>query len=345
MIINHRSAWLRSLALSVVAALLCINAASFAPAAHAAQKDKKEKKGKKAKGSGPTEAGKPMIWQDRGDVSKLDLIHGIGGPDRMPKPPFTFVKEDVSGTNPKVRVTDANGATWNVKFDEEVHAEVAASRIVYAAGYMVEESYFIASGKIDGVSGLGRAKKFVRPDGSFSAGMFERRPEDVTRRAIPWEWTSNPFRGTKELSGLIILLAMLNNWDAKTTNNNVLGMYAGDQSTVHDWYIVADWGGTFGKMGGFLSHSKWDLKAYSSQAFIDGVSGNTLKLNYSGKLGSGLAAVPLDHAKWFAGIIGQLTDQQLRDAFKAAGATEQEVSGFSSRLRTKINELKRSVGM
>jgi hypothetical protein len=261
----------------------------------------------------------------------------------MPKPPFTFDKEDITGTNPKIKVIDANGVKWNIKFDEEVHSEVAASRIAWACGYMVEESYFVPSGRVEGVTGLGRARKFVG-SGSFTNGMFEKRPDNIARRRIPWTWDSNPFRGTKELSGLAILNTLLNNWDAKETNNNVLGMYDADGTTIREWYVVADWGGSFGKMGGFMSHNKWDLDAYNKQPFIEGVSGGTLRLHYSGKMSSSLRSVPLEHARWFAGIIGQLTDEQLRDAFKASGATPAETDGFSRRLRAKISELKAAVG-
>jgi hypothetical protein len=308
------------------------------------KKDKKSKKDKnKVPSNAPAESGTPMLWQDRGDVSSLDLYWGIGSEAGAPKAPFTFDKEDTSGTNPKIKVIDANGVKWNVKFDEEVHAEVAASRIVWAAGYMVEESYFLRSAKVNGVTGLGRAKKFVGSDGSIANAMFEKRPDTIARRRINWDWGSNPFRGTKELSGLAILCAMLNNWDAKTTNNNVLGMFADDRQTVYDWYVVADWGGTFGKMGGVFSHSKWDLDAFNKQGFVEGVSGGTLRLNYSGKGGSALKSVPLEHARWFAGIVGQLSDEQLRAAFRAAGATDAEVQGFSARLRQKIEELERAV--
>ena len=291
-------------------------------------KDKESKKSKKKNSSAPTQTGTPAIWTDRGDVSKLDLKWGIGSEEGLPKPPFTFDKEDVSGTNPKVRIKDANGTSWNIKFDEEVHGEVAASRIVWASGYMVEESYFIPSGTITGVTKLGRAAKFVGSGGNFSNGMFEKRPDDVAKRGIFWTWDSNPFRGTKELSGLVILNAMLNNWDAKNVNNNVLGMYDADGQTVKEWYIVADWGGTFGKMGGFTSHNKWDLDAFQKQAFLDGVSGGQVKLHYSGKM-SGMSSVPIDHVRWFAGIIGQLSEEQIRQAFQAAGATPAEVDGFS----------------
>lgn len=345
---------IRSTTLFALALGICLATASFVlqPTVGASgtsvtqkHKEKDSKKDKKAKkpSAAPEQPGTPAIWEDRGDISQLNLFHGIGSQEGMPKPPFQFDKEDLTGTNPKIKVIDANGVKWNIKFDEEVHSEVAASRLVWACGYMVEESYFLPSGTVNGVSGLGRARKFIGSGGSFTNGMFEKRPDDIARRRINWDWDGNPFKGSKELSGLAILNAMLNNWDAKTTNNNVLGMYDGD-GKVKDWYLVADWGGSFGKMGGFTSHTKWDLEDYNRQAFLDGVSGGHVKLHYSGKMGSSLKSVPVEHARWFAGIISQLTDTQIRDAFRAAGAAPNEIEGFSRRLRQKINELKAAVG-
>jgi hypothetical protein len=298
--------------------------------------------GKKSKAA-PLAPGTPTLWAARSEMSQLDLYWGIGGQEQAPKPPFTFDKEDLTGTNPKIKVRDANGAKWNVKFDEEVQAEVAASRIVWACGFMVEESYFVPSGKVDGVVGLTRAKKFVGADGSFTRAMFETRPDTIARRNIRWAWESNPFVGTKELSGLAILNVLLNNWDAKVDNNNVLGMVADDKTTIYDWYIQSDWGGTFGKTGGYFSHTKWSVQDFSKQAFISNVSGGRINLHYTGKMGSALKSVPVEHAKWFAGVVGQVSDKQLSDAFRAAGATDAEVTGFVGRLRQKINELKAAV--
>ena len=340
----------RQIAMVTLLAFVFITSTGLAAASSAGfdKGDKKEKKGKKNSKAteatlAPQAAGKPLLWQSR-DASNLNLFWGMGSQDRAPKPPFTFDKEDATGTNPKIKVIDANGVKWNVKFDDEVNSEVASARLVWACGYMVEESYFIRSGQVAGVKGLSRAKKFVGADGSFTNAMFERRPEEIARRNIRWSWESNPFVGSKELSGLAILVAMLNNYDAKIENNNVLGMYGEDKSSVNDWYILSDWGASFGKTGGVFSQSKWDLKDFAGQAFIDGVSGGSLKLHYSGKMGRSMRSVPVDHAKWFAGIVGQLSDDQLRDAFRAAGGTDEEVNGFAARLRQKINELKAATG-
>jgi hypothetical protein len=306
-------------------------------------KGKESTKDKKSKGepTAPTQKGAPALWEDRGDTSRLNLNLGIGSESGKPKPPFKFDKEDLTGTNPKIKVIDANGVKWNFKFDEEVHSEVAASRIAWACGYMVEESYFLPSGKVSGVSGLGRARKFIGNDGSFMNAMAEKRPENIARRAINWDWSGNPFVGTKELSGLAILNCLLSNWDAKPTNNNVLGMYD-KNGKVKDWYLVADWGGTFGKTGGFLSRSKWDLGDYSKQRFIERSKGSSISFHYSGKMNA-LHSVPREHAQWFLGVVNKLSDNQIRDAFHAAGATKTEADGFAAEIRKRINELQAAV--
>lgn len=346
---QRRSVLALALALLLIFTAVSLTTSSAAASRNATpeQKDKDKKKGKKkgkktksakAPSAAPATIGTPALWEDRGEIAELDLYYGIGSEEEMPKPPFQFKEEDMTGTNPKIKIIDANGVKWNIKFDEEVHAEVAASRIVWACGYMVEESYFFPSGQVNGVTGLGRAGKFIKANGSFKKGMFEKRPDDVARRKNPWSWSSNPFSGTKEMSGLIMLNVLVNNWDSKEENNAVLGMYDED-GKVEEWHIVADWGGSFGKTGSVLSHSKWDAGDFGKQRFIDGVKGNTVELNYSGKM-SGSRSVQLEHARWFAGIIGQLTDEQLRQAFKAAGASQGETEGFTRHLRKKINELK-----
>ena len=71
----------------------------------------------------PIQPGKPLLWADPGAVEKLDLASGVGGRTGAPKPPFTFLQESLSGSNPKVRVKDANGVEWTAKFGTEVNAE------------------------------------------------------------------------------------------------------------------------------------------------------------------------------------------------------------------------------
>src|SRR5262245_32129182 len=85
-----------------------------------------------------------VLWVDPGDVASLDFEFGVGGPERQPQPPFTFVSEDMSGTNAKVNVTDGLGTNWNVKFGKEAHSSVFCSRLLWACGYYAQTEYFIA---------------------------------------------------------------------------------------------------------------------------------------------------------------------------------------------------------
>src|SRR6187399_3314444 len=107
--------------------------------------------------------GSPVLWKSPGQISTLDLYWGPGSSSDAPQPPFRFVKEDTGGTKPKVQIVDSRDITWNVKFagasanDNEVHAEIAASRLMWALGYPVEHNYFVPEGKLDGAAGLKRA--------------------------------------------------------------------------------------------------------------------------------------------------------------------------------------------
>src|SRR3954466_11701608 len=110
---------------------------------------------------------KAILWQQPAPITLDDWIWGPGGEARAPKPPFEFVEEDLQGTNAKIRVHDANGAKWTVKFGEENHSEVFVSRLLRALGFVTVPVYFVRSGVISGAHGLRRAKPFVGRNGEF----------------------------------------------------------------------------------------------------------------------------------------------------------------------------------
>src|SRR5215469_15968368 len=90
------------------------------------------------------------LWRDPGDLTRLDFGGSVGAPVSQPKPPLTFIREDMSGTQPKLFVKDANSAMWNVKFGYEVRPESFCWRVVRACGYFGEPSFFVASGQFQG---------------------------------------------------------------------------------------------------------------------------------------------------------------------------------------------------
>ena len=285
------------------------------------------------------------LWRDPAPIVKRDLRWGSGAEARAPRAPFKFVEEDKGGSQPKVTVTDAKGTTWDVKFGVEVPAELASNRIVWALGYLVEEMYHVPAGVIDGVTGLKRAAGHVAPTGAFKNARFRRVDGALRRTDEPWTFQKNPFLGSREMSGLVVLMSLINNWDIdKALNNRVIAATLPGGSSER-WFIVSDLGATFGKMGGSLGQkSKWNLKDYIAEDFIERVHEGKLHLDYEGFESEGLGEVPIEHARWFTSLVSQLTPAQLRSAFEAAGATPQEVDGYTKRFLAKVAQLQRAVG-
>jgi hypothetical protein len=284
-----------------------------------------------------------VLWSDPGPVASRDLYWGPGSEARAPKSPFTFVEEDTSGTQPKIIVTDSAGATWNVKFGPEVRAEVVANRIVHALGYFAEENYFVGAGKIEKASGLKRASSHVSPSGTFLEARFTRIDPSIAETKEEWTFHENPFVGKQELSGLLVLMTMLNNWDIRGPANNRVVRVTLPEGRQETRYLVADLGATFGRMGGMISQrSKWHLADYKSEGFIEKVDAGVVHLDYDG-FDSKMDRVPVEHARWFASLVSQLTEPQVRRAFEAAGAKPEEIEGFTKRFIEKIAELQAAV--
>lgn len=296
-----------------------------------------------------TKPGMPIVWRDPGAVEKLDFVGGPGGREGAPKPPFTFIEEDRSGTNPKIKVTDANGVKWSVKWGQEVNAEVFASRMAWAAGYFVEPSYFVPSGKIDGVKKLGRAKKYVDAGGNFTDARFEMKEKDVTKLEgeQSWRWDSNPLVETREFNGLKIIMMLISNWDNKDArdvgrgSNTAIFQYPVGE-TVESRYVVTDWGGSMGKWGCFISREKWDYKGYAQQTpeFTKGVVGGFVVWGWSGQHTKDFTEnISGFDVKWLLKYIGRISDRQIRAGLEASGATQEEIQVFSKALRDRIVQL------
>jgi hypothetical protein len=295
----------------------------FAPA-FAAQ-DKKEKK------KGPPK-GTPVLWREPADVGALDLLAGPGGEGLRPQAPFTFIKEEKGGYSKKYRVRDAQGRVWVAKVGKEAQPETAVTRLVWAAGYVTEITYLAPRATIEG-------------KGAFENVRFEARPEDV-ERSVAWRWADNPFSGKRELQGLKILMALVENWDLKDDNNRVLVASGSDGPELH--HVVSDLGATIGKTGGqngpiaFLRQVKGSRNEpgdYASDKFIEGVEAGRVRFSYDGKNKDLMQDVTVADAQWLAGILTRLSDKQLEDAFRAANYTDEEVRLLATSVRARIDQL------
>ena len=300
--------------------------------------------------------GTPVLWRNPGNMRNRDLYYGPGSAELAPKPPFRFVKEVKEGGMPKFEVEDARGTKWRVKLGPEAQAETAATRLVWAAGYNAEESYYLSRAQIDGMKKLSRGQKFVQGD-SVVGARFEPRRKDV-ERGPEWSWRKNPYKGTRELNGLKTMMVVLGNWDVFKKNNRVLH----DKNTDEARYTVTDLGATMGAVGGLGGRrSKNNVNDYSRARIVSKVEGDKVKFNYNvqprrlgwlsivyppylirqHKATTTMNTVPVQDAAWLGNRLSQLSDDQLRDAFRAAGYDRSTTDQYVRALRGRINELNR----
>src|SRR6202022_2493961 len=154
-----------------------------------------------------------VIWRDPGNISTLNLVYGAGGSEHAPDPngTYTFDKEDMEGTSPKFDVQDETGGKWRIKLGQEPQAETAATRLLWAAGYFVDEDYFLPELKVEGLTSLSRGPKSEVQPGGIVRNVRLKRKDKENKKTGNWDWDKNPFVGTREFNGLRVMMALINN--------------------------------------------------------------------------------------------------------------------------------------
>lgn len=318
--------------------------AAGAPAGkHAKDKDKPAADA----ASGPAE-----IWKDPTDWATRDLFYGPGGKDHQPHGPFTFVKEDLDGSNPKYVVRDAGGTKWKVKLGLEARPETVTTRLAWAVGYYANEDYFVRDTEIGGLpSHLHRGRKLIGPGGAVHNVRFKREPDDE-KKIGDWQWKHDPFTGSREWNGLRTLMAVFNNWDVKDDNNSV---YREGSERI---FMVSDLGTAFGSAGRSFprSRAKDNLDSYIRSKFIRKITPDTVDFETPARprfvylvdpkayfmrvhlewIGRN---IPRADAQWVGHLLARLSPIQIRDAFRAGGYSPDEIESFSRLVEDRITKL------
>lgn len=292
-----------------------------------------------------------VIWRDPGAVERLDFAAGPGGNSNRPRSPFVFLKELSVGRSPKIKVRDAGGREWVVKWGTEVKAEIIATRIAWASGYFVDSTYFVKAGRIEGIKNLGPANEYVGPDGSFKEARFELWNDGYVE-GKNWSWNKNPFLGSRELNGLKIVVMLTSNWDNKDSRDTFNGPNTAIIDHVENGrrelrYLVDDWGSTMGKWGPrYWYRDKWNCKAYSEQTaeFISGVKDGVIEWGFAGSRNVS-EGIRVEDVQWSLSFLGRITDSQIKAGLRASGATPEEVECFGSAIRRRINQMRDAVRM
>jgi hypothetical protein len=290
-----------------------------------------------------------VIWHDRGAIAALDLVGGPGGKDRGPGHLLRFIAESPDGTSPKFEVEDEHGIRWKVKLGEEAKSETAATRLLWAAGYVVDEDYYRPEIGVLGLTQLGRGQEFVSPGGMVTGARLERTGRGGT--SATWSWYENPFVGTREFNGLRVMMALINNWNLKDDNNRVFDTADGGAQ-----YGITDLGATFGRTGNTMTRSKGVAKDYAETRFIDEITPTHVDFvmqsrplfpfvfNLPGyrsrtRMESIVKHIPIADARWIGDRLGRLSPEQIGDCFRAAGFSPDEVEMYAQVVMRRIAAL------
>ena len=107
--------------------------------------------------------------------------------------------------------------------------------------------------------------------------------------------------------------------------------------------------------------TKNNLNDFLSTRFVLGIEDGAVEFDYDtrpSKLGhlsvfyppyyrgevkkeKSMRGIPVEHARWIGSLLNQLTDEQLRDAFRAANYEEEIREGYARSLRMRIDQLGR----
>lgn len=284
-------------------------------------------------------------------MERLDFTSGPGGGACIPVPPYRFLEEHLTGTQPCVSIVDAAGRRWRVKWGHEVRCETFAVRLAWACGYFAEITHFVPSGEIEGCGTLARAAACVDASGRFIEARFELDDPDVEKlfEEHSWSWSDNPFVGTRELAGLKVLLMLISNWDNKDQRDVARGSNTAIYVTrLSRWrseaqYLIVDWGGSMGRWGrAVVTRDRWDAEGFAAQTpqFVTGVAEGYVQFAYTGqRTGDARANIRVEDVAWLCRYLGRITDAQLREGLNASGATDQETESFTASLRARIDQL------
>jgi len=264
------------------------------------------------------------LWQDPGNIAARDLRWGRGGKALHPSPEteYEFKALDAVGYSAGYDVVDPQGRKWDVKTGDEGQPEVVASRLLWAIGYHQPTVYYVPDWKLKN----GPVPKPLGGRFRFSAdhdGIGE------------WSWSENPFKGTRELKGLILANLLINNWDLKTSNNKIFSVPAA--AGAQRWFVAQDIGASFGKTGWPVGNRN-SVDDYERQNFVVGVDNGRVQFDYQARHRELLEDITPDDVVWIAQLFARITDTQLADAFVAAEMPAETSERYIRKIKSKIQE-------
>src|SRR5262249_6653086 len=162
-----------------------------------------------------------------------------------------------------------------------------------------------------------------------------------------WSWFDNTCGPAQAFNGLRVLMALVNNWDLKEVNNSV------EEINGERRCLVTDLGAAFGRTGNTFVRSKSDVQDYAGSKFVAKVNADTVDLVMHNRpfvavivdpgtyrtrtrMEQITKGIPRADARWLGHILAPLSLQQIRDCFRAAGYSPEEVDSYTQVVQTRI---------
>lgn len=262
--------------------------------------------------------------------SPRDLFWGVGGQRSAPPADavYRLLAKDETGFSVSFDVTSPDGTEWSAKIGPEAQTEVVVSRILWGLGYHQPPVYYLPSWNV-GANAEPRKESEAR---------FRPKLAGLERLPDVWSWADNPFSGTRELKGLLVILLVLNSTDLKDTNNSIYDVKEplnGSAVAPGRWFLVRDLGAALGETGKLYPRRNW-LEGFEKQAFITGISESGIEFDYDGRHQELLTMIGPGDVQWAARQLARLTDAQWRDAFRAGNYAAPQTDRYVKRIKEKI---------
>jgi hypothetical protein len=254
----------------------------------------------------------------------------VGGKRLAPDPSATYKIIDTKrgGFSMGFTVEDPQKREWSVKLPPEAPTEVVASRLLWGLGYHQPPIYYV---------GRWNAEDPPDPNPQLPGRFREHKPDLHGLDAGPsWSYYRGPFVGTRELNGLLVMMAMLGNSDLKD-EQNVIYTLDSPLEGASRWYVARDLGQSFGRTGVF-SAPRGDIQVFEETPFITGMAGPYVRFDWRGRHGVLLDRITPEDVHWVCERLRRLTDEQWHDAFRAGGYAPQIADRFIRRFKQKIDE-------
>ena len=148
-------------------------------------------------------------------------------------------------------------------------------------------------------------------------------------------------------------MALINNWDLKEINNSIYQEKGGPPR-----YVVTDLGASFGETGSAITRSKGNTEDYSKSPFVQKVTADHVDFFLSSRpffmtaiavpyyatrthMQDVVKNIPLADAQWLGKLLAPLSDDQLRDCFRAAGYNDKDVEANATVVKQRVMDLNR----